>query len=172
VRRRHRRSAGSRRFQEHLGLPFPLVEANAENVTVPDDSSDPVSASTACVWCDPQRCVAEAARLPRLGGLLVFLTNSVQVTVCVREDGGHSVDSLLRPQKGMSRMRWPGGGIEFHPSHGDWIRVLREKGFVVEALHELYGPDDATTDDYHDIAPARWARRRPVEDLWSAELTR
>jgi hypothetical protein len=47
-----------------------------------------------------------------------------------------------------------------------------EHGFLVEALHEFYAPDDATIHDYYDIAPARWARRWPVEDLWSAELTR
>ncbi len=43
-------------------------------------------------------------------------------------------------RRGLAGMRWPGGGIEFHPSHGDWIRILRGSGFVVEALHELYAP--------------------------------
>ena len=163
----------ARRCQEHFGLSFPLIEANAEEVPVPDGSFDlAVSEYGACVWCDPQRWVPEAARLLRPGGRLVFLTNSVQVTVCVPEDGGHAVDRLLRAQNGMSRMKWPGGGIEFHPSHGDWIRILRENGFVVEALHELYAAEDAQTHDYYDIATAEWAKRWPVEDLWTAQLTR
>ena len=68
---------------------------------------------------------------------------------------GHAGDHLLRPQHGMARMGWPGGGVEFHPSHGDWIRILRENRFVVEALHELYAAEDATTPDYYDIATAR-----------------
>jgi hypothetical protein len=59
-----------------------------------------VSEYAAYVWCDPQRCVAEADRLLQPCGLLVFLTNSVQVAVRVPEDGGHSVDRLLRPHKG------------------------------------------------------------------------
>ena len=47
-----------------------------------------------------------------------------------------------------------------------------ESGFVVEALHELYAPEDAKNPDYYDIATAQWARRWPVEDLWIAQLTR
>ena len=121
--------------------------------------------------CEPQRCVAEAARLLRLGGLLVFLTNSVQVTVCVPEDGGHSVDRLLRPPQGMSRMKWPGGGIEFHPSHCGWIRLLRESGFVVEALYELY-PRRCGTRLLRQRHSA-WARRCQWKTSWgTAQLTR
>ena len=118
----------ARRCQEHFGLSFPLIEANAEDVPLPDNSFDlAVSEYGACVWCDPERWIPEAARLLRPGGRLVFLTNSVQVTVCVPEDGGHAGDRLLRPQNGMFRTKWPGGGIEFHPSHGDWIRILQRK---------------------------------------------
>ena len=163
----------ARRCQEHYGISFPLIEANAEAVPLPDASFDlAVSEYGACVWCDPERWVPEAARLLRPGGRLVFLTNSVQVTICVPAEGGHAVDRLLRPQKGMSRVAWPGGGIEFHLSHGDWIRILLESGFVVEALHELYAPIDATTPEYYDIATAEWAGKWPVEDLWAARLTR
>jgi SAM-dependent methyltransferase len=163
----------ARRCQEHFGLYFPLIEANAEEVPLPDGSFDlAVSEYGACVWCDPERWVPEAARLLKPGGRLVFLTNSVQVTVCVPDEGGHAGDRLLRPQQGMSRLTWPGGGVEFHPSHGDWIGIFRENGFAVEALQELYAPEDAKTPDYYDIATAEWARRWPVEDLWAAQLTR
>jgi SAM-dependent methyltransferase len=162
----------ARRCQAHFGLSFPLLEANAEEVPLPDDSFDlAVSEYGACVWCDPSRWVPEAARLLRPGGRLVFLTNSVQVTVCVPEDGGPAVDRLLRPQNGMSRVRWPGGGIEFHPSHGDWVAILRRSGFTVQALHELYAPEGAGTPDYYEIATAEWARSWPVEDLWVATLS-
>jgi SAM-dependent methyltransferase len=163
----------ARRCQENFSLPFPLIEANAEDIPLPDASFDlAVSEYGACVWCDPERWIPEAARLLRPGGRLVFLTNSVQVTLCVPEDGGHAGDRLLRPQNGMFRMKLPGGGVEFHPSHSDWIRIFRESGFVVEALHELYAPEDAKTHDYYDIATAQWARSWPVEDLWTAQLTR
>jgi SAM-dependent methyltransferase len=163
----------ARRCQNEFGLSFALIEANAEDVPLPDDSFDlAVSEYGACVWCDPARWIPEAARLLRPGGRLVFLTNSVQVTVCVPEEGGHAGERLLRPQKEMSRLQWPGGGIEFHPSHGDWIRILAESGFVVEALHELYAPDDAKTPEYYDIVTAQWAKKWPVEDLWTARLSR
>ena len=101
----------ARRCQEHFGLPFPLIEANAEDVPLPDGSFDlAVSEYGASVWCDPERWIPEAARLLKPGGRLVFLTNSVQVTVCVPEDGGHAEDRLLRPQKGMSEWSGPAAG--------------------------------------------------------------
>jgi SAM-dependent methyltransferase len=104
-------------------------------VPLPDTSFDlVVSEYGAGVWCDPERWVAEAARLLRPGGRLVFLTNSVLATLCVPEDEGFAQERLTRPQRGLHRVQWPGGGIEFHPSHGDWIRVLGANGFVVEAV--------------------------------------
>lgn len=161
------------RCQQRFGLVFPLVEANAEDVPLQDGSFDlVVSEYGASVWCDPERWVAEAARLLRPGGRLVFLTNSVLATLCVPEDEGFAQERLLRPQRALNRVEWPGGGTEFHPSHGDWIRVLRANGFVVEALHELYAPPDAATPGYYEIVTANWARQWPVEDLWAAHLTR
>jgi SAM-dependent methyltransferase len=165
--------ATAARCQQRFGLVFPLVEADAENVPLGDESFDlVVSEYGASVWCDPERWVAEAARLLRPRGRLVFLTNSVLATLCVPEDEGFAQERLLRPQRALNRVAWPGGGIEFHPSHGDWIRLLRANGFVVEALHELYAPAGGKTHEYYDIVTAHWARRWPVEDLWAARLTR
>ncbi|BBH70778.1 SAM-dependent methyltransferase [Actinoplanes sp. OR16] len=163
--------ATARRCQEEFGISFPLVEADAVDVPLPDDSFDlAVSEYGACVWCDPTGWIPEAARLLRPGGRLVFLTNSVQAMLCVPAEGGHASERLLRPQRGTSRLQWPGGGVEFHPSHGEWIRVLRTSGFVVEALHELYATDAAQTHEYYDIATPEWAGQWPVEDLWTARL--
>ena len=87
--------ATARRCQDRFGLTFPLIEADAAAVPLPDRTFDlVVSEYGACVWCDPQRWVPEAARLLRPGGRLVFLTNSVQVTMCVPDDGGHAGDRL------------------------------------------------------------------------------
>ncbi|HEU4545511.1 MAG TPA: class I SAM-dependent methyltransferase [Microlunatus sp.] len=160
------------RCQDRFGLKFPLIEADAAAVPLPDRSFDlVVSEYGACVWCDPQRWIPEAARLLRPGGRLVFLTNSVQVAMCVPDEGGHAVERLLRPQNRAPRLEWPGGGVEYHPSHGEWIRILRASGFAVEALHELYAAATAETPAYYDIATAEWASRWPVEDLWTARLT-
>jgi hypothetical protein len=69
---------------------------------------------------------------------------------------------------------WPGGGVEHHLSHGEWIEVLRRNGFTVEAMHELYPPDHAASDhaasDYYEIVTEEWASRWPAEELWVAEL--
>ena len=110
----------------------------------------------------------EAARLLRPHGRLVFLTNSVLATLCVPEEEGEAQERLLRPQRDLNRVQWPGGGIEFHPAHGDWIRILRANGFVVEALHELYATASAKNPDYYCISSAGWAAQWPIEDLWVA----
>jgi SAM-dependent methyltransferase len=163
----------ARRCQREFGMSFPLVEASAEDVPLPGDSFDlAVSEYGASVWCDPERWVAEAARLLRPGGRLVFLTNSMLATLCVPEDEGYAGDRLLRAQRDAHRVQWPGGGVEFHPSHSEWVRILRANGFVVEALHELYAPVDAQPPGYYEIVTPEWAQRWPVEDLWVAALMR
>ena len=163
--------ATAARCQQRFGLVFPLVEADAEHVPLVDESFDlVVSEYGASVWCHPDRWVAEAARLLRPGGRLVFVTNSVLATLCVPAEEGFAQERLVRPQRGLYRVEWPGGGVEYHPSHGEWIRVLRGNGFVVQALHELYAPADAATHQYYDIATAQWASQWPVEDLWAAHL--
>ncbi len=159
------------RCQQHFGLTFPLIEADAADVPLPDAGFDlVVSEYGASVWCDPERWIPEAARLLRPGGRLVFLTNSVLVTLCVPESDGTAQQYLQRGQRCAYRVQWPGGGVEFHPGHGQWVRTLRASGFEVEALHELFAPDDAGNHAYYEIATADWARQWPVEDLWAARL--
>jgi len=161
----------ARSCQSTFAVDFPLVEASAENVPLPSSSFDlAVSEYGASVWCDPSRWVAEAARLLRPGGRLVFLTNSVLVSLCVPDAGGYAEERLLRSQRDLYRVTWPGGGVEFHPSHSDWLRVLRANGFTVEALHELYAPTGGTTPEWYEIVSREWADRWPAEDLWVARL--
>jgi SAM-dependent methyltransferase len=161
----------ARRCQAHLDLRFPLIEANGEAVPVADASFDlVVSEYGASLWCDPERWIPEAARVLRPGGRLVFLTNSILTSLCVPEDDGFALEQLQRPQRALRRVRWPSGGVEFHPSHGDLIRILRLSRFRVDALHELYAPSGAGTHAYYEIVTAEWASNWPVEDLWSAQL--
>src|SRR5688572_10178703 len=75
--------ATARRMQERTGPVFPLVEAPAERVPLPDASFDlAVSEYGASLWADPGLWVPEAARLLRPHGRLVFLTNSVLAYLC------------------------------------------------------------------------------------------
>jgi SAM-dependent methyltransferase len=140
--------ATARRLQQKHGLAFELIHGNAERVPFPDASFDfAISEYGACLWADPERWVPEAARLLRPGGRLVFLTNSHLMTLCMPpEDDVAANDRLLRPSFGMSRIEWPGdSGVEFHLSHGDWIKLLRSAAFEIEDLVEVRPSPGATT---------------------------
>ncbi len=163
----------ARRLQRQYGLDFALIHGDAEAIAYPDASFDfAVSEYGACLWADPQRWVPEAARLLRPGGHLVFLTNSFLVTLCMSpEDGVAATEHLLRPAFGMYRVEWPNDpGVEFHLSHGDWIRLLRRSGFEVEDLIEVRPALGATS--RYSFVTLEWARKWPCEEVWKARKTR
>jgi SAM-dependent methyltransferase len=158
----------ARAMQREFGVSFPLHQAAAEDVPLRDASFDlVVSEYGASIWADPDRWVAEAARLLRPGGRLVFLRNSTLVILCAPDDGP-AEDRLLRPQFGMRRFQWPHGGIEYHLSHGDWIRLLRTNCFELLELAELQAPQDAANHPVYDFVTADWGRRWPAEEIWVA----
>ena len=161
--------ATARRMQALTGIAFPLVEAPAERVPLPDRSFDlAISEYGASLWADPALWIAEAARLLRPGGRLVFLTNSFLVYLCY-PDVGLAGETLQRPQFGPSRVAWPDGpGIEYHLAHGHWLRLLRASGFDVEDLIEIQAPPDARTPEYYESVTVDWARRWPAEEIWVA----
>jgi hypothetical protein len=69
----------------------------------------------------------------------------------------------------MYRIRWDGAtGIEYHLSHGDWIKVMRENGFEIEALHELRPHAEAVDPNYYDYVTVEWAQKWPAEEIWVA----
>ncbi len=159
----------ARRMQRETGIEFPLVEAPGERVPLPDASFDLAhSEYGAALWAVPERWIAEAARLLRPGGELVFLTNSVLATLCM-PDEGVAQERLLRPQFGMYAFEWPDQvGVEYHIPHGEWIRVLRAHGFEIEALYELQAPEGAQTHSYYNFVTAEWGRKWPAEEIWKA----
>lgn len=162
--------ATAHRMQAETGIEFPLVEAAAESVPLPDASFDvAVSEYGASLWAVPERWLAEASRLLRPGGRLIFLTNSTLSILCA-PDVGPTEERLLRPQfEGFYRIQWPDTpGIEYHPTHGQWISLLRANGFEVEELHELQAPETGETHTYYDYVSIEWARKWPCEDLWVA----
>jgi SAM-dependent methyltransferase len=161
--------ARARAFQREFGLEFPLIEAPGEAVPLPEESFDlAVSEYGASIWSDPYLWVPEAARLLRPRGRLVFLRNSTLVILCSPDEERPAEERLLRPQFGMHRFEWPEGGVEFHLSHGDWIRLLRSNGFEVEDLIEIQAPEDAKTHEHYDFVTAEWGRRWPAEEIWKA----
>src|SRR5918999_1704678 len=100
--------ATARALQAEHGLKFPLIHASAEAVPLPDASFDlAVSEYGACLWCEPDAWLAEAARLLRPGGRLVFLTNSLLIILC-SPDAGAATDRLARDQRGLRVVTYPG----------------------------------------------------------------
>ena len=161
--------ATARRLQERLGPVFPLVQGDAEHIPLASGSVDlVVSEHGAAAWCDPERWLPEAARILRPGGRLVFLTNSLLSALCVPAEEGVAEERLLRGQREAYKVQWPGGGVEFHPSHGDWVRLLRRSGFVVDALHEIFAPPDARDHAFYEIVSHDWATKWPAEEMWVA----
>jgi SAM-dependent methyltransferase len=164
--------ATAARLQREHGLAFPLLHGSAESVPYPDGSFDfAVSEYGACLWADPHRWIPEAARLLRPGGRLHFLVNSHLMILCAPEaDAAAATDRMLRPTFGLHRVEWPGThGVEFHLSHGDWIRLLRRHGFALEDLVELRPAADATT--RYPFVTLEWARRWPCEEVWKVRKT-
>jgi SAM-dependent methyltransferase len=161
--------ATARAFQREFRLFFPLIQANGEAAPLAGERFDlAISEYGACLWADPYRWVPEAARLLRPGGELIFLTNSVLLALCLPDGAGAVADScFVRDAFGMHRQTWSDSPeVEFHLTHGDWIRLLRDNGFEVEDLIEIQPPADATT--RYSFVPLEWARRWPCEEIWKA----
>ncbi len=157
----------ARSLQREHGLAFPLIHGNAEAVPFPDASFDfAISEYGACLWCDPHAWIPEAARLLRPGGRLVFLVNSMLMSLTTPDSEGQAAtNELLRPAFGLHRLVWPGQtSVEFHLTHGEWIRALRAAGFEIEALLEVQPPPGATTS--WDFVTLEWARQWPCEEVW------
>lgn len=162
------------RLQREHGIDFPLHLGNAEATPFPDESFDiAISEYGAAIWCDPYAWIPEAARLLRPGGELIFLGNATLLMLAVPDTlaEGPATDRLLRPQFGMHRFEWPDDdSVEFHLSHGDRIRLLRDSGFEVVDLIEVQAPAGATTG--YEYVTGEWARRWPSEEVWKARRVR
>jgi SAM-dependent methyltransferase len=156
-------------MQAEFGLEFPLVEASAEDVPLPNASFDlALSEHGASTWCEPERWIPEAARLLRPGGRLVFMHTTPLFALVVPETGDPTTE-LRRPYFGMRRFEWPGsGGVEYQLPHGEWVRVLRSSGFEIEQLVELQAPEDAERHPYYSDFDPEWARQWPAEEIWVA----
>jgi SAM-dependent methyltransferase len=156
---------------ERFGLGLEFVEAYGEDVPLPDATFDlAVSEYGASIWADPYRWIPEAARLLRPGGELVFLRNSTLAILCSPDEDVPAAETLQRPQFGMYRFQWPDSGVEYHLSHGEWIRLLCANGFEILDLIEIQAPADAETHQRYDYVSADWARKWPAEEIWRARL--
>ncbi|MDP9330290.1 MAG: class I SAM-dependent methyltransferase [Actinomycetota bacterium] len=152
------------------GVRFPLVRASAEELPFADASFDLVFCDHgATSFTDPNVTIPEAARVLRPGGMLVFDMATPYIWTAWGDDDEPASRTLRRPYFSMGREELPdpenGPSVEWQLTYGEWIRLFRSSGFVVEDLIELRAPEGATT-TYSTYAPLDWARDFPGEHIW------
>jgi hypothetical protein len=99
--------------------------------------------------------------------LLVFVTNGAVLVSCTPDDGGPAGRRLVRDYFSRYRIEYEGSdAVEFHLTHGHWVRLLRANGFVLENLIETRPPRKATP--RFPFASADWAQLWPSEEIWVA----
>jgi SAM-dependent methyltransferase len=163
----------SRRQLEHAreamgeaGVEFPLVEASAENVPLDDESFDVVFCDHGAFnFADPARLVPECARLLRPGGLLAFSMLTPLFDVFWDNDR-EAVGDEPRNNYFEHRGFEDDEGVDFQLPYGEWIRLFRANGLVVDDLIELRPSPDAESS--YDTVKLEWARRLPAEHIWKA----
>ncbi len=155
----------ARRLMDEASVDFPLVEASAEDVPLPDASFDIVFCDWgAMTFCDPYRTVPEAARLLRPGGLFAFATSTPMHVVCHNLQTDQVERTLVNDYFGMTRMEW-NDEVDFQLPYGEWIRLFRRSGFVIEDLIETR-PAAGVSSTYRNEAENEWARHWPMENIW------
>lgn len=155
----------ARRLMRESGVDFPLVHASAESVPLPDASFDIVFCDHGAMsFSDPHRTVPEAARLLRSGGLFAFNMASPILELCWSDAEDRIQTSLARDYFGM-RGGEDDDTVVFQLPYGEWIRLFRTNGLIIEDLVELQPPPDAMT-TYTEYVPLDWARRWPAENIW------
>lgn len=157
--------AHARRLMAIATVDFPLMQASADSVPLPDESFDIVFCDHGAMsWIDPVRAVPEVSRLLRPGGLFAFNAHTPFKSCCEDDSVGVPVDRLCAPYFDRHRVE-VGDLVFYHMTYGGWIRLFRENGLVVEDLIELQPPENATT-TFTTYASLEWARQWPAEQIW------
>jgi SAM-dependent methyltransferase len=160
----------ARRLMKEAGVEFPLIHTSAEAVPLPDASFDIVFCDHgAMTFADPYRTVPEASRLLRPGGLFAFSHGSPIETICWPLGAEKVGDRLALDYFGMHEID-DGEATYFQLPYGEWIRLFRTNGFVIEDLIEPRPPAGSTS-SYRDAEELAWARRWPSESIWRLRRT-
>lgn len=162
--------ATARRLAREHGVDLTLVHGDAERTPFEDESFDfAISEYGAAIWCDPHVWIAEAQRILRPGGRLVFLANHPLALVCATEDGGPATERMARSYFEMHRIDWTEveidpGGIEFNLAISEWFALFQRLGLEVEGFLEPRPKHGGSEVQF--FASADWARNWPSELVW------
>ena len=155
----------ARRLMAEAGVDFPLVHASAEAVPLPD-------AIVRHRLLRPRRDDLRRPVPNRPGGRAPAATRRpvrVQPRVADRDD-------LLAARRRRGR-RPPGPrllrdardrrrrDVSFQLPYGEWIRLFRANGFVIEDSSSR-APGPRATSTYRAADELAWARRWPAESIW------
>lgn len=155
----------ARKLMTEAGVQFPLVQASAEAVPLPDASFDIVFCDHGAMsFADPYLTVPEVARLLRPGGLFAFSHGSPILSITWALDAERAGDRLVHDYFGMHAFD-DGEMTDFNLPYGEWIRLFRQHGFTVEDLIEPRPAADAVS-TYRDELERDWSRRWPSESIW------
>lgn len=149
------------------GQTVPLVCASAETAPFSAGAFDLVLCDHGAMsFCEPDRSVAEAARVLRTGGRLVFSHTTPWPYLAWNFRRERVGRRLRRSYFGMHRFDDGAGEgtVDFQLPYGEWIRCFRRHGLAVDDLVELRAPKHAATT--YDDFDAKWARRWPAEQIW------
>lgn len=130
----------------HRGhVVVPLLLGDAEALLLADESFDVVFCDHGAMsFARPEPCVAEASRVLRSGGLFAFCMASPIHSLCW-DDLSDTVGTVLaRHYFGLDPLE-DSESTCFQRTYGDWLRIFRGNGFVVEDLVEPRPPAGAQT---------------------------
>ena len=160
----------ARELMHRAGADFPLVHASAEATPFADASFDVVFCDYgAMTFADPYRTIPEVARVLRPGGLFAFSTHTPIVELTWPVGAERAGESFVRDYWDLHAIEEPGEPTAFQLPYGEWIRLFRAHGLIVEDLIELRPPSDAQS-SYRDERDRAWARRWPMEHIWRLRL--
>jgi SAM-dependent methyltransferase len=149
------------------GVDFPLVHGSADALPFADETFDLVFADHgANRFVDPFAWVPQAARVLRRGGRLAFSGSTPWEYVCWNYEADTIGRKLRADYFGLHRVEEQEGCVQFELPYGEWIRLFRENGLVVEALLEIQPPTGAES-TYRNAEQTEWARHWPMEQIWS-----
>jgi ubiquinone/menaquinone biosynthesis C-methylase UbiE len=155
----------ARRLLSEAGIDFPLIEASAEAVPLPDASFDIIFCDWgAMTFTNPYQSVPEAARLLRPGGLFAFCGATPIQFICSDVITDRIERRLINDYFGLTHLDW-GDSVDFQIPYGEWIRLFRRNHLLIEDLIETR-PAPGVSSTYRTEEENEWARHWPMESIW------